>query len=165
MTSISETGPRAADSGPRKPRVFAFASSGGHWQQLMELRPAFAGCEVLFGTTMEGLPEQFDALPAVIVPDCNRNDMWRVPKVANLLGREIRRFQPDIVITTGALPGALALTLGKTVRARTIWVDSIANSEKMSMSGKMARRVADLWLSQWPHVAQAGGATYLGAVL
>jgi hypothetical protein len=49
--------------------------------------------------------------------------------------------------------------------ARTIWVDSVANAEEMSMSGKLARRFAHLWLSQWEHVAGAEGAEYAGAVL
>jgi len=34
-----------------------------------------------------------------------------------------------------------------------IWVDSIANAEKLSMSGRMIRPFADVILSQWPDVA------------
>ena len=70
-----------------------------------------------------------------------------------------------MVVSTGALPGVIALTLGRAIGARTIWVDSIANAEEMSMSGKLARRVAHLWLSQWEHVAEAAGAEYAGAIL
>lgn len=148
-----------------RPRLFAVASAGGHWQQLMELRPAFAGCDVLYGTTIEGLAAEFGAFPSVVLPDCNRNELWRLPQVATALNREIRRFRPDVVLSTGALPGVAALVIGKSVRARTVWIDSIANAEKMSMSGKMARRFADLWLSQWKHVAEAEGAGFYGGIL
>jgi UDP-N-acetylglucosamine:LPS N-acetylglucosamine transferase len=81
------------------------------------------------------------------------------------IGARLLAYRPDVVISTGALPGLVALTLAKVMRAQTIWVDSIANAEEMSMSGKHARRVADLWLSQWPHVAEAEGADYYGAIL
>lgn len=149
----------------RPTRVLAIASAGGHWQQLMELRPAFEGCDVLFATTLKGLPQEFDAAPSIIVPDCNRNDVLRMPWMVLTIGARLLAYRPDVVISTGALPGLIALTLAKVMRAQTIWVDSIANAEEMSMSGKHARRVADLWLSQWPHVAEAEGADYYGAIL
>jgi UDP-N-acetylglucosamine:LPS N-acetylglucosamine transferase len=146
-------------------RVLAIASGGGHWQQLMLMRPGFAHEDVLYLTTLPGLPEQFEAAPFKIVPDCNRNEKLSIVKCAlTLLGVMIRR-RPHVVISTGALPGVIALALGRLLGARTIWVDSVANAEEMSMSGKLAKRFAHLWLSQWEHVAKEAGADYAGAVL
>ena len=146
-------------------RVLAVASGGGHWQQMMLMRPAFDGHEVTYVTTMEGLPEQFGATPAHIVPDCNRHEWLSTLRCMVALSSLILRKRPHVVMSTGALPGVIALTLGKLVRARTIWVDSMANAERMSSSGKMARHVADLWLSQWEHVAEETGAGYAGSVI
>jgi UDP-N-acetylglucosamine:LPS N-acetylglucosamine transferase len=146
-------------------RILAIASAGGHWQQLMSLRGSFADCDILFATTLKGLPEEFDAAPAVIIPECNRNSAWLIPWTGARLFVTLVRLRPDVVISTGALPGVIALSLAKLFRCRTIWVDSIANAEEMSMSGKLAKRFADLWLSQWPHVAQKSGAGYMGAIL
>ncbi len=146
-------------------KIIAIASGGGHWQQLMLMRPAFAGQQVLFLTTLAGLPEQFDATPARIIPDCNRDEKRQILRCANALLRLMIRERPDVVISTGALPGVMALALGRLFGARTIWVDSVANAEEMSMSGKLAKRVAHLWMSQWDHVAQEAGAEYAGAVL
>ncbi len=146
-------------------KVLAIASAGGHWQQLMALRPAFRECDIVFATTLKGLPEEFDASPAVIIPECNRHSAWLIPWTALVLAVTMIRVRPDVVITTGALPGFVALTVAKLFRRKTIWVDSLANAEEMSMSGKLARRVSDLWLSQWPHVAEAEGAKYMGALL
>ena len=150
---------------PRRRRVLAIASGGGHWQQLMALRPAFEGCDVLYATTLPGLPEEFGALPARIVPDCNRHEPVAILRAAAAIGRLVAAQRPDVVVSTGALPGVIALGWGKAWRARTVWIDSIANAEEMSMSGRLARPVADLWLSQWPHVAAAAGAGHAGAVL
>ncbi|GIW73864.1 MAG: hypothetical protein KatS3mg103_0386 [Phycisphaerales bacterium] len=41
--------------------------------------------------------------------------------------------------------------------ARTVWVDSIANVEEMSMTGRLVGPYATLWLTQWPHLAQGDG--------
>lgn len=146
-------------------KVLAVASGGGHWQQLMAMRPAFGDQDVLFVTTLAGLPEQFDAAPSRVVPDCNRNEKIAIARSCLALAGVVLRFRPHVVISTGALPGVIALALGRLVGARTIWVDSVANGEEMSMSGRLARRVAHLWMSQWQHVAEASGAEYAGSVL
>lgn len=147
-------------------RVFAIASAGGHWEELMALRDALKDCRVLYATTFEGLPDEFGATPAVIVPDCNRRQPLRTFLSILTIGYRLVRFRPDVVVSTGALPGIVALVLSKSLlRAKTIWVDSVANAEEMSLSGKLARRFADLWISQWPHVAKREGARFFGAVL
>ncbi|MEL7114947.1 MAG: UDP-N-acetylglucosamine--LPS N-acetylglucosamine transferase [Pseudomonadota bacterium] len=146
-------------------RILAIASGGGHWQQLQLLRPAFEGHAPVFLTTLPGLPEQFDAQPSAIVPDCNRDEKLAIARCTAALAGHMVRIRPHIVISTGALPGVIALALGRAIGARTIWLDSVANAEEMSMSGKLARRVAHLWMSQWDHVAAEAGAEYAGAVL
>ena len=63
------------------------------------------------------------------------------------------RERPTIVVSTGAAPGYLAIRGGRLLGARTIWIDSVANVEELSMSGRMASATADLCLTQWPHLA------------
>ncbi|PWR01976.1 UDP-N-acetylglucosamine--LPS N-acetylglucosamine transferase [Meridianimarinicoccus roseus] len=152
-------------AGMKRKKILAIASGGGHWQQLMSMRQAFDDQDVLFVTTLAGLPEQYDAHPSRIVPDCNRNEKIAMVRNGIAMVGVMLRFRPQVVISTGALPGVIALALGRAVGARTIWVDSVANSEEMSMSGKLARRFAHLWLSQWEHVASTCGAEYAGSVL
>jgi len=149
---------------PRK-RVLAIASGGGHWQQLMLMRPAFEGQDVLFVTTMPGLAAQFDAAPARLVKDCNRNEKLAMIRTTLDLMGVLIRHRPHAIISTGALPGVIAMALGRVMGAKTIWVDSIANAEEMSMSGKLAARAATHRLSQWAHVAKAEGVEYAGSVL
>ena len=145
--------------------MVAIASGGGHWQQLMLLRPAFEGFEVHYATTLPGLADQSDASPASLVTDCNRNEKLAMLRSTMDVARLLLRVRPDVVVTTGALPGLIALALAKRVGARTAWIDSVANAEEMSMAGAKARPHADLWLSQWPEVARAYGASYAGSVL
>jgi UDP-N-acetylglucosamine:LPS N-acetylglucosamine transferase len=77
----------------------------------------------------------------------------------------VARQRPDWVVTTGAAPGYFALVAGKLLGARTIWIDSVANVEELSLAGRKARRWATHWLTQWPQLASPSGPTYLGSVL
>jgi hypothetical protein len=79
--------------------------------------------------------------------------------------RILLRERPEVIISTGAAPGYLALRIGRWLGARTIWIDSIANVERLSMSGEKIGPHADLWLTQWPHLARRDGPHFVGAVL
>jgi hypothetical protein len=143
----------------------ALASGGGHWEQLMLLRPAFEGCDVSYATTLIGVAEQSGLPDAHLIADCNRTTKLSIIRSSLDVLLLVTRLRPHIVISTGALPGLLGIAIGRKIGARTIWVDSIANAEEMSQAGKKARSYADLWMSQWPHVAEAAKAQYAGAVL
>ena len=145
-------------------KILAISSGGGHWEQLMIISQAFSEAEVTYATTIAALAER-SGKTATVICDCNRNEpiasvkcMWQT------LGL-VARTRPDVVISTGAAPGLFALLFGKIAGARTIWIDSVANSEQLSMSGKIAGRLADLWLTQWKHLSGGGGPQYLGSVL
>jgi hypothetical protein len=70
-----------------------------------------------------------------------------------------------VIISTGAAPGYFAVRLGRLLGAKSIWLDSIANVERVSMTGELVGPKADLWLTQWPHLALPTGPRYEGAVL
>lgn len=100
-----------------------------------------------------------------VVNDATRWDKVGLARMALRLLWIILRERPDVVISTGAAPGYFALRLARLVRARTIWVDSMANVEQLSMSGEKIGRHADLWLTQWAHLARPDGPHYAGSVL
>lgn len=154
-----------SDKLPKKKCVLAVASGGGHWEQLQLLRDAFEGCSVAYMTTMKGLGERAGLKNVSVVPDCNRDRpvlaAWAVLRIT----LKILQVRPHVIISTGAMPGLIAIAIGRALGARTIWVDSIANAEEFSMSGAKAHKHADLWLSQWPTVASDNGAEYAGSVL
>lgn len=146
-------------------KILAVASGGGHWVQLRRLRPAFEGHDVVY-VTVAGGPE--DGLGRANVIYVNDATAWTKAKLALLGARMVlimARHRPDAVVTTGAAPGYLAVRIGQVFRAKTVWIDSIANAGEVSRSGQLAGRHADLWLTQWEHVASSGGPTYLGPVL
>ena len=150
----------------KKPKVLAVCSSGGHWEQMMMIRDAFKGADPVFVTTLPGLAEKSGVEKAYVVPDCNRDNIGANLRCMKDLLNIIRTERPSVIISTGAAPGLLAIVIGRFLfGARGIWVDSIANSERLSMSGKMAGYVANLWITQWSQLAGARGPKYYGSVL
>jgi UDP-N-acetylglucosamine:LPS N-acetylglucosamine transferase len=161
---------------PRRLRVLAVASGGGHWVQLRRLRPAWEGMDVTYVTTVPGYRDEVlrDAtgdspgnasVGFRLVPDANRWQKLRLVKQLLAIALVVLQVRPDAVVTTGAAPGYFALRLGKLLGARTVWVDSMANAEELSLSGQQAGHHAGVWLTQWPHLAKPGGPQYRGAVL
>lgn len=146
----------------KKKKLLAVASQGGHLIQLMRLKPVFDQYDASYVSNQrhDGMEENF-----TVVVDANRNAKCKLLLLfMQVLWIMIRR-RPDVVISSGAAPGYFALMLGKLFGAKTIWLDSIANAEELSMSGKRAGKFADLWLTQWPEVAYDNGPQYGGRVL
>ena len=146
-------------------KVLAVASAGGHWIQLLRLRPAFEGAEVVYVTTQEPVAHAINASRCHLVIDANFNRKVRLAFMSLQVLSVLLRERPDVVISTGAAPGFAAVVLGKMLGARTIWVDSIANAEELSLAGQRVARWADHWLTQWPELAADDGPYYKGAVL
>ena len=150
----------------KRRRILAVASAGGHWIQLSRLSPVFEEHHVHFVTTFRGTVAPVAGAPLTIVRDASRGDKMGVIWLAFQLLKIILSYRPEVIISTGAAPGYLALRIGKLLAVRTIWLDSIANVEELSLSGRMARTCADMWLTQWPDLtAEYPGLRYKGSVL
>lgn len=146
-------------------KVLAVTSGGGHWEEMMLIKDGFRSAHVIYANTFAGLGEKSGVGTAYIIRDCNRNTIWASVSCTWDLWCLLRRERPNVVVSTGAAPGLIAVALAKIVGAQTIWIDSIANSEELSMSGRMAGRFVDLWLTQWRHLGSPNGPHYWGSVL
>lgn len=146
-------------------KVLAVASGGGHWMQLMRLLPALAGYEVVFVTVDDSYRALVPGHKFYAVGDANRWNKFLLAALAARVAWIVYKERPRFVISTGAAPGYFAILFGRLLGARTIWVDSLANVERISLSGRLARKHADLWLTQWAHLARDEGPQYAGAIL
>ena len=76
----------------------------------------------------------------------------------------IKETRPIAVISTGAAPGLAALMAAKVCGVKTIWIDSIANVQHLSASGRLARKFVSRIYTQWPALADEK-VIYVGNVL
>jgi UDP-N-acetylglucosamine:LPS N-acetylglucosamine transferase len=146
-------------------KVLAVASGGGHWMQLMRLVPSLDGYEVVFVTVADSYRRIVPENRFYAVRDASRWNKFLLFALAGKMAWIVGRERPEVVISTGAAPGYFAMLFGHWLGARTVWVDSIANAERLSLSGRLVGKHADLWLTQWPKLARSEGPQYAGAVL
>jgi hypothetical protein len=132
---------------------------------MRRLSPAFANTVVHYVSTSKDLAR--DVAPASLstVPDANLDSKLKALWLAFRVLILIIKLRPSVVLSTGAAPGFFAIMFGKLLGARTIWVDSIANADKLSVSGEKVKPFADLWLTQWPHLETPRGPFYRGSVV
>lgn len=132
----------------------------------MLVAAAFTECDVSFVTTEPKLGERDGVALAGVITDANRGNPLSIVRSFWDAFAIVRRERPDIVISTGALPGLACLVAGRLRGARTIWLDSMANFETMSASGRLALPFASLRLTQSEGLARRSRlATYWGALL
>lgn len=146
-------------------KILAIASGGGHWIQLLRLRPAFLGADITYASVSESLAPDVEGHKFYRFPDANRQHklalLMQVLKIAWI----VLKVRPEVIVSTGASCGYVAIRIGRLLGARTLFIDSIANAERLSLSGHMACRHANLMLTQWPHLASSEGPKYEGSVL
>ena len=146
--------------------MLVISSGGGHWVELLRVRAAFADYDTLYATTLRGVKAPSGHRKVKVVCDASRSNVFMIIISLIQIMYLLLKFRPGTVITTGAAPGLIAIRLGKTLGATTIWIDSMANCDEISLSGRLAKHYSDLWLTQWPHLLKSDSKLqYFGAVL
>lgn len=136
--------------------ILAAASLGGHWIQLLRITGGMhaRGCKVHYLSTH---PKCAAMIPEgsrfFQLHDFSRTDAWRLFPALWHAVKVVRGAKPDLVISTGAAPGLVAIVAARLCGRRAVWIDSIANVERPSMCGLIASRIASATFTQWPHLA------------
>jgi UDP-N-acetylglucosamine:LPS N-acetylglucosamine transferase len=158
----------SSQSKKSRDRILAVSSGGGHWVEMLRLLPAFRSMDIGFVTVNDSYRSEVCGISGsrfYSVRDVTRWNKVRWLQTAFQILWIIIKERPDFIISTGALPGYMALRIGKFIGSKTIWIDSIANVEVLSTSGQRIGKHADLWLTQWEHLSKDGGPEYRGAII
>lgn len=156
----------------RELKLVVGASAGGHSTELLILLNAARGIwpvePSVYITTMHIAAEGFarHGKPVHVIGECDRSKPLQVIAVLfRTLWLAIQE-RPDAVVTTGSMPLAMFCVWAKLLGAKIVWIDSVAQVDEMSVSGRLMQRVADLCLVQWPDVAaRNANVEYAGEVL
>jgi len=142
-------------------KVALVASAGGHLSELLVMERAWRGHEHFFVTSGEMVARELGdryGTRVYVLGEANRKNPLRLVRMLVRCCRIVLKERPDVVLSTGAAVGCLLCTVGKLARARVVWVDSIANVDRPSLSGRLVRCFADLFIVQWPDLAKIGSA-------
>lgn len=151
-------------------KILVGASSGGHTNELLALLPhtdLWPAEPEVYVTTLDILRSNYESRGRThVIGECDRNAPLDMVKVFLRSLRVVAKERPDAIVTTGSLPLAMVCLWVKVFRGKVVWIDSIAQIDDLSWSGKMVQRFADLAFSQWPEVADRyPKVTYVGQLL
>ena len=135
-------------------KVLAVASIGGHWIQLLRIaRPMEEHYEIVYMCTHPKCAAIVEGKKFYLATDFSRSDAWKlIPAFFRQLNI-IRKEKPDAIITTGAAPGLICVFAGWLLHRKTIWIDSIANVNHLSLSGRIAALFVSKIYTQWQQLA------------
>lgn len=152
-------------------KICVGASAGGHMSQLLKLlnvAEKWPRNPTLCVTTSPLLLKKMSRYGRTYnIGECNRRRPFAILLVTVRCVSLIFKERPDVIITTGSLPIAILCCVAKLlVRTKIIWIDSVANINKLSMSGNFVRHFSDLFLTQWPHLANTkNNVKYVGNIV
>lgn len=148
-------------------RIVLAASAGGHLRQLQILEPWWRAHERHWVT--------FDKADAVSML-AEEHTSWafhpttrNVPNLIRNFGvawRVLRAFRPDVVVSTGAAIAVPFFVLAKLFGVRTVFLEVYDRIDSPTLTGRLCRPLADLFLVQWPEQQRLyKGSTLVGQLL
>lgn len=128
------------------------SSSGGHFEQLMMLKPLIEKYSGYVVTEKNGYDVKTGNIPVKYVLPINRTDKTFFLKfIVNIVKSLGIVFQnkPDYIISTGALAAVPLMIWTKLLGGKVIYIESFAKINSPNLSGKIAYKFADQFYVQW----------------
>lgn len=128
------------------------ASSGGHYEQLMMLRPLMEKYDSFLVTEKTPYGTKASGIRTYNVNQINRKEILFLPKLVcnTVLSLVIiLKERPNILITTGVLAIIPLAFLTKLYRGKLIYIESFAKVTSPTISGKTLYKHADRFYVQW----------------
>ncbi len=147
-------------------RILAVASSGGHWMQLLRITKTLEDIfEICYVSTLPDRCQSVKGQRFYIIDDFSRTNATKAATVFIQALKIIKHEDPDVIITTGAAPGLTMVFIGWLFGKKTIWIDSLANVRRLSLSGRIASLFVSRVYTQWKGLQRKGKIFFAGNVL
>lgn len=132
-------------------KILFTSSSGGHLQELMQLKKIITQHEsYLF--TENNSNSDLNFKKVISVRQINRKEKWFIWHFCKLIFKSLKTYKnirPQIIISTGALVTVPICIIGKLLNSKVIYIESFARIYTPSLTGKIMYRFADVFIVQW----------------
>lgn len=144
------------------------ASTGGHFEQLMMLKPLMSKYDSVIVTEKSQYSVENKEIKTYYLNQVNRKEktfLFRM--IVNSL-KTIKILiieRPDIIISTGALSTIPLCLFGKLLRKKIIFIESFAKINSPTLTGKLVYKFADQFYVQWEEMKSIyPKAIYVGGI-
>ena len=142
-----------------KKRVLFIASTGGHLEELMQLKPMFDKYDyhIITEKTKSNLslsdkyPDRVKYLVYGSYTTIPRKLVYPFKLFYNTiksLGLYLK-YRPQYIVSTGAHTSGPMCLIGHLFGSKIIYIETFANSESKSRTGSIVYKFADLFIVQW----------------
>lgn len=137
-------------------KVMFISSMGGHLTELLQLKSLFKEYDYKIVTEKHkstlGLKARYKSKIDYLLAG-NRKHLLRY--VFTLPYNVVKslvifiKFKPDVVVTTGAHTCVAMCYIAKLFKRKVIYIESFANIETKTLTGRLVYPVADVFIVQW----------------
>lgn len=149
-------------------KVCFAASSGGHYEQLLMLKPLMEKYDSFVITEETLYKAKINGEKMYYMKQVNRKEkMFILCMLVNVI-RSLKIYleeKPDVVICTGVLAMIPFCLISKLAGKKLIYIESFAKVTSATQTGKLLYKFADQFYVQWPQMLKIyPKAIYLGGI-
>lgn len=138
-------------------KICFVASSGGHLQELSDcLRGLEESNRVFLITEKSEFQKRYQFEKTYYVDKIDRKEkhfFLHFCRLIRISFSVLRKENPDVVISTGALIAVPVLYIARLMGKKIIFLETIARVDALSLTGKLVYPIANLFLVQWEILA------------
>ena len=154
-------------------KVMFISSTGGHLNELLQLAPLFEKYDYTIVTekdkTNEKLKEKYKNKVYYLPYGTRSHLLTYIIKYIYLCIKTVYiyfKIRPKVIVTTGTNTAGPMCYLGKIFGSKIIYIETFANTNKKTATGRLVYPIADLFIVQWEDMlklypkAKLGGSIY-----
>lgn len=149
-------------------KICFIASSGGHFEQLMMLKPLMDKYDSFIVTEKTIYKAEKSDRKIYYLSQVNRKEKSFIFRMIANFFKSLRIFtkeKPDVVISTGVLATIPICLLAKMCKKKLIYMESFAKVTSATETGKLMYKYADQFYVQWePMLEIYPNAKYYGGI-
>lgn len=137
-------------------KVLFISSTGGHLSELMQLKSMFNKYDfhIITEKTKSNmhLRDKYPKRVNYLVYGTRSNMLVYPFKLLYNCFKSLflyLKIRPKVIITTGAHSAGPMCCIGKIFGSKIVYIETFANSETKSVTGKLVYKFADLFIVQW----------------
>lgn len=153
-----------------KKKVLFISSTGGHLNELLQLKSLFYNYDYLLVTEKDkstiSLKDKYNV--KYLVYGTRKNLFSYFFKfIFNFIKSFIIfiKFKPDVVITTGAHTCVAMIFISKLFKKKSIYIETMANRKTKTMTGKIVEKWVTYFVVQWEDMKKLYGDSVYGGLI
>ena len=147
---------KSANKKENKKKVLFISSTGGHFDELLQLKPLFKKYNSYIITEKDKSNESLKEIygdKMYFLPYGTRAKLFTyIFKYFYLCLRTVYlyfKIRPKVIITTGTHTAGPMCIIGKIFGSKIIYIETIANTNKKTATAKLIYQIADLFIVKW----------------